>query len=143
MTRMGESTRKEDLDNLRCSYGALLFGVPHQGMNTSNLMTMVDGLGPELSLRSLEEKVDSLQRHRSNNNFNKAFNSSDSRMEYFYETRESRTMRLVSSLAIISRSNSDRSRTKTRGGGCAATNTYSSSDQNQPPMVPMVTAAIR
>ena len=98
MTRMKESSHREDLDIFRCSYGALLFGVPHQGMETSNLMSMVDGPGPELSMRLLDQNVGFWIRQRSNNRFHEAFSSPDSRLAFFFESRKSKTMQFVSSL---------------------------------------------
>jgi protein SERAC1 len=78
-----------DRANLNSTYGALLFGVPNQGMDISSLIPMVKDQPNRHFLETLGRESDLLRKQ--NRAFPKAFPFKDSEIYCFYETLGSPT----------------------------------------------------
>ncbi|KAI9889411.1 MAG: hypothetical protein M1814_005347 [Vezdaea aestivalis] len=78
---------------VKCTYGALFFGVPSQGMDMEALATII-GQNPQRATAALlDEQIFHRFRDKQNHSFCKAFDHQDSRIITFFETLESRTAR--------------------------------------------------
>ncbi|KAI9889110.1 MAG: hypothetical protein M1814_005771 [Vezdaea aestivalis] len=78
---------------VECTYGALFFGVPSQGMDTEALATVV-GQKPQRATEALlNEQILHRLRDKQNHSFCKAFDYGDSRIITFFETTKSKTAR--------------------------------------------------
>ncbi|KAI9891703.1 MAG: hypothetical protein M1814_002453 [Vezdaea aestivalis] len=78
---------------VKCTYGALFFGVPSQGMDTEALATIIKQNPQRATAALLDEQILYRLRDKQNNSFCKAFNYQDSRIITFFETSESLTAR--------------------------------------------------
>ena len=93
---MNASLNEDDLSNFRCTYGALFFGVPSQGMNVDAMAAMVQGLPAQYNLNLSNEQMGFRLRKRQHQEFCEAFSFRDSRIVQFLEQRKTPTMVLVS-----------------------------------------------
>ena len=91
---------KDDGEIANCTYGALFFGVPNQGMDIGSLKPMVGHRPNDALLMALGRGSHLLRMQIIS--FQEAFNfPDDSKIFCFYETRMSRTARNVSRICKI------------------------------------------
>lgn len=96
MISMKNSNDPDDRLNFRCTYGALFFGVPSQGMDVGALAAMIGDLPQRFTLNLLDQQVGYRLRAQHHNEFCKAFDYADSKITYFFELKKSPTVRQVS-----------------------------------------------
>lgn len=95
-------SRSNDLDDeflLQSTYGALFFGVPSQGMEVADLMSMAQGHPAQYTVNLLNQQLGFRLRTRLQGEFCEAFAYKDSKIVHFYEQEMSATMIQVSHLA--------------------------------------------
>ena len=92
---MKQSTDIQDKQSLVSTYGALLFGVPNHGMNTTAMASMIENLPARFTLNLLDQNVGYRLRQQQHEDFCNAFNFIDSKVVQFYELRLSPTIRKV------------------------------------------------
>ncbi|KAI9890345.1 MAG: hypothetical protein M1814_004255 [Vezdaea aestivalis] len=95
MTLMSESDNPADHLTLELTYGALFFGVPNQGMETSSLAPLIAKNPSRYTLNQLDPQLGSRPRDREHQDFCKAFNFRDSKIVQFYELQKSSTYRRI------------------------------------------------
>ena len=86
---------------VQCTYGALFFGVPSQGMDTKALANMVEGTPGQFTLTLLNQSHGFELRHKQHQEFCRAFNYEDLKITYFYEQRKSPTVQKVLVFSIL------------------------------------------
>jgi hypothetical protein len=87
-----QGTSEEDRMIMESCIGLLLFGVPNRGLNTENLETLVKGQKNETLVRDLTEGSPLLRHiHES---FQTTFNHKDCLITSFFETRDSKTLKV-------------------------------------------------
>ncbi|KAI4145941.1 MAG: hypothetical protein LQ340_006105 [Diploschistes diacapsis] len=88
-------SRSNDLDDeflLQSTYGALFFGVPSQGMEVADLMSMAQGHPAQYTVNLLNQQLGFRLRTRLQGEFCEAFAYKDSKIVHFYEQEMSATM---------------------------------------------------
>ncbi|KAI9888491.1 MAG: hypothetical protein M1814_006882 [Vezdaea aestivalis] len=94
---MVELSRRSDpkaKDTVKCTYGALFFGVPSQGMNVEALATMVGQKPQRATIALLDGRIHHRLRAKQHQEFCDAFNFKHSRIIKFFETSLSETVKL-------------------------------------------------
>ncbi|KAF2655410.1 hypothetical protein K491DRAFT_778721 [Lophiostoma macrostomum CBS 122681] len=92
MSRASESS--EDRANILSSYGCLFFGVPSQGMDTANILTMIENPSARYTLVQLDQQVGFRLRKRQHADFRSAFHFEDSQVVHFFERDKTATLKL-------------------------------------------------
>lgn len=93
---MKDSNDETDRQNFRSIYGALFFGVPNQGMETTDIASMVQHLPSRYTLNLLDQTFGFRLRRRSHEEFIRAFDFRDSKIISFIELERSPTIQKVS-----------------------------------------------
>lgn len=97
MRRIGDI---QDRQILASTYGALLFGVPNHGMNTTAMTSMIENLPTRFTLSLLDQNFGYRLREQQHEEFCNAFYFKDSKIVQFYELRLSPTVRKVRLLLV-------------------------------------------
>jgi hypothetical protein len=97
IVQMKKSSNREDQLIMKAIYGALLFGVPSQGMDVEAIAAMVQNLPSRYTLTFLDKRLGHTFRTRQQEEFCKAFDFQDSKIIQFYEAKESPTVQQVDS----------------------------------------------
>ena len=92
---MAHSEDQSDRINLQCTYGALFFGVPNQGMDVEAMATMVGNRPGRYTLDLLNQQLGYRLKSRQHDEFCKAFSFRDSRIIQFFEQQKSPTVHEV------------------------------------------------
>lgn len=101
MITLSKSKQDDDLKLIRAVYGIAFFGVPHEGMDISSLIPMV-GVGPNVPLIQSIDRINSYILTVQQREFHLALGEKGySEMVCFYETLESPTARVWSSLLLL------------------------------------------
>lgn len=97
---LSKSKSKDDQKLVRAIYGIVFFGVPHDGMDTTSLIPMVED-GPNRFLIESIERVNSQILSVQQREFHAALGvEGESEIFCFYETVKSPTAHQVSSIYI-------------------------------------------
>ena len=96
---MKESKNETDRQNFQSIYGALFFGVPNQGMDTTDIASIVGDLPARYTLNLLDDKLGFRLRQRSHQEFINAFDFKDSKIISFIELETSPTIQKVRNLS--------------------------------------------
>lgn len=92
---MRRSNYADDKWNLLATYGALFFGVPSHGMNTTAMASMIENLPARFTLSLLDQNVGYRLREQQHHEFCEAFHFRDSKVVQFYELQWSPTVSKV------------------------------------------------
>src|SRR5436305_12657290 len=93
---MKNSSDADDKVTFDSIYGALFFGVPSQGMDTTALAAMVGDSPQRYDLSLLDQEVGHRLRSRQHDEFCEAFDFKDSKVIQFFETKITATVKEVS-----------------------------------------------